>query len=59
MTYTVISDRLAWAAGTVLTADDLAGSNIGALVAAGHLAETDPEPEPRKRRKAETPEDLT
>lgn len=57
MTYTVTSDRLAWAAGTVLTADELAGSNIGALVAAGHLAETDPEPEPRKRRKAETPED--
>lgn len=60
MTYTVTSDRMAWPAGTVLHADDLAGSNIEALVAGGHLAATDTEQtEPRKRRKAETSEDQT
>ena len=34
----VESDRMAWAAGTTLTADDLSGCNIEALVAGGHLA---------------------
>jgi hypothetical protein len=38
MKWTVTSKRLAWDAGTVLGADDLAGCNIAALVAGGHLA---------------------
>ena len=37
MKYEVISDRLAWPAGTVLPVRDLAGCNIEALVAGGHL----------------------
>ena len=38
MMWTVTSNRLAWPAGTVLCAGDLAGCNIGALVQGGHLA---------------------
>jgi hypothetical protein len=38
MSWTVISERLDWPVGTVLTDDDLAGCNIDALVTAGHLA---------------------
>jgi hypothetical protein len=37
MMFKVISQRLAWDAGTVLGADDLAGCNIEALVQGGHL----------------------
>jgi hypothetical protein len=51
-TYRVLSNRLRWAAGTTLTADDLAGCNIDALVSAGHLAPKTKSapvaPEPRK-----------
>ena len=38
MTWKVVSDRLDWPAGTVLTATDLQGCNIGALEAGGHLS---------------------
>ena len=38
MMYQVQSKRMAWPEGTVLSADDLAGCNIGALVEGGHLA---------------------
>lgn len=38
MTYRVLSSRLSWPAGTVLTVSELAGCNIDALIAAGHLA---------------------
>lgn len=38
MKWRVMSERLAWSAGTVLGADDLAGCNIDALVQGGHLA---------------------
>lgn len=38
MTWTVISDRVRWGAGTVLGSGDLAGCNIEALVQGGHLA---------------------
>jgi len=38
MTFRVESKRLAWPAGTVLGADDLAGCNIAALVAGNHLS---------------------
>jgi len=37
MTYEVISGRLAWPVGTLLTVRALAGCNIGALVQGGHL----------------------
>jgi len=37
MSWRVKSRRLAWDAGTVLSADDLAGCNIDALVQGGHL----------------------
>lgn len=36
-TYSVLSDRLRWKRGTTLTATDLAGCNIAALVEGGHL----------------------
>lgn len=60
MTYRVTSERLRWPLGEIITADDLAGSNIGALLAAGHLAEVDepePDPKPKTRRKAADPEE--
>lgn len=37
MSWKVTSDRLAWDRGEVLGADALAGCNIDALVAGGHL----------------------
>lgn len=50
MKYRVISDRLTWPAGTIVDADQLAGSSIAVLTASGHLAEVDgtPEPEPEE-----------
>lgn len=38
MKWQVMSNRLAWASGTILSARDLAGCNIDALVQGGHLA---------------------
>jgi len=38
MSWKVKSDRLPWAAGTVLNDADLAGCNIAALVAGNHLS---------------------
>jgi hypothetical protein len=38
MMWTVTSGRLRWAEGTRLSEDDLAGCNIEALVAGGHLS---------------------
>jgi hypothetical protein len=38
MMWTVMSNRLAWPAGTVLGAADLSGCNIDVLVQGGHLA---------------------
>jgi len=38
MSWRVMSKRLAWPAGTVLSSGDLAGCNIDALVQGGHLA---------------------
>ena len=37
MSWRVLSDRLSWPAGATLSADDLAGCNIVALVESGHL----------------------
>ena len=42
MTYRVLSSRLSWPAGTVLTVSELAGCNIKALISAGHLAPVSP-----------------
>lgn len=62
MKYEVISDRLTWPAGTIVDADQLAGSSIAVLTAGGHLApvddtpETEPEPKPKTRRKADKEE---
>ena len=42
MKYEVTSNRLRWPAGTLLTVSELAGCNIDALVAAGHLAAVSP-----------------
>lgn len=41
MKWTVLSHRMAWDAGTVLTEADLVGCNIDALVQGGHLAPAD------------------
>jgi hypothetical protein len=43
----VLSDRLPWPAGTVLSSSDLEGCNIMALIAGGHLS-----PAPIARRPA-------
>jgi len=37
VSWTVSSDRQPWPRGTMLTADDLVGCNIEALVYGGHL----------------------
>ena len=42
MSWTVTSHRLPWASGTVVGQDDLAGCNIDALLAAGHLSPVQP-----------------
>jgi hypothetical protein len=38
MTWQVMSSRLVWPAGTVLTVKELAGCNIKSLVEGGHLS---------------------
>jgi hypothetical protein len=38
MKWQVMSSRLVWPAGTVLTVKELAGCNINALVEGGHLS---------------------
>jgi hypothetical protein len=53
MSWTVLSDRLPWPAGTTLATDDLAGCNIDALVKAGHLAKATPEPRPQADKAAQ------
>jgi hypothetical protein len=62
MKYVVTSDRLAFSRGTVVDANDLAGGNIGVLVATGHLApsKTDRKPEVPVTGKdsADEPEEL-
>lgn len=40
MKFTVTSDRLSFARGTVIDATDLVGGNIALLVATGHLTAT-------------------
>ncbi|HEY7821588.1 MAG TPA: hypothetical protein VIG24_02080 [Acidimicrobiia bacterium] len=66
MSWKVMSKRLAWPAGTVLGADDLAGCNIEALVQGGHLApvakKQEPAPKvdgPRRKTKVEPEEPET
>ena len=38
----VLSDRLPWPAGSVLSSSDLEGCNIMALIVGGHLSPADP-----------------
>lgn len=52
MTWQVTSDRFDRPRGTVLTESDLAGCNIMAAVAAGHLAKV---ADPKPRKAARTP----
>ena len=56
MMYQVESKRLAWPAGTMVSADDLAGANIAMLVATGHLT---PAPIPKKKAKWEPEQPVT
>jgi len=56
MKYKVTSDKLRWPIGTIVNADDLAGSNIRVLINAGHLVEVGSEPEPEPQE--ETLEEL-
>jgi len=59
MSWTVLSDRLPWPAGTVVDIDMLTGCNIEALVVAGHLspALTPTTPAPPAASTAEKPEE--
>jgi hypothetical protein len=62
MMWEVLSSRLAWPAGTKVSADDLAGCNIGALVEGGHLAPVkkapaSPVPDQPKANSKRTPVD--
>jgi len=54
MKYQVTSSRFAWPSGTVLDESDLAGCNIMAAVAGGHLAPVKTRRKPAEP--AETPE---
>jgi hypothetical protein len=56
MMYQVLSRRLAWPAGTIVSAADLAGGNIDMLVATGHLT---PAPTPKKKSKWEPEQPVT
>lgn len=56
MRYLVLSKRMDWPKGTVLSADDLAGCNIPMLVATGHLT---PAPTPKKKAKWEPEQPVT
>jgi hypothetical protein len=56
MMYQVLSKRLAWPAGTIVSAADLAGGNIEMLVATGHLT---PAPTPKKKSKWEPEQPVT
>jgi hypothetical protein len=58
MTYRVTSDRQPWKRGAVLSADDLVGCNIAALVYGGHLqAVEDKRPRKVVVQTAEEPEE--
>jgi hypothetical protein len=58
MRYKVTSDRQPWRRGTLLSADDLAGCNIEALVYGGHLrAVEDKRPREVVVQTAEEPEE--
>lgn len=55
MTYIVSSDRLRWKPGKRLEVSDLEGSNIAALVEAGHLVEAPKKTNPPAEPDAPTP----
>lgn len=51
MKYEVLSKRMSWPTGSVLSAEELEGCNIDHLVATGHLA-----PAASRKKKAEPEE---
>lgn len=53
MKYEVLSKRMSWPTGSVLSADELAGCNIDHLVATGHLA---PAASSKKKAEPEKPD---
>lgn len=55
MRYRVMSRRLDWPRGALVTTDDLAGCNIDLLVQAGHLAPHVEPPAPKPLKAAQTP----
>jgi len=56
MMFQVLSKRLAWPAGSIVSAADLADGNIDMLVATGHLT---PAPTPKKKSKWEPEQPVT
>lgn len=56
MRYLVLSKRMDWPTGSIVSADDLAGCNIEMLVATGHLT---PAPTPKKKSKWEPEQPVT
>jgi len=56
MTYKVLSSRMTFPQGSVLSADELAGCNIEHLVATGHLAPAVESKQTKKKAEASEPE---
>lgn len=56
MTFKVLSARMKFPQGSVVSADDLAGCNIGHLVATGHLAPAAEPKQLKKKAEAAAPE---
>lgn len=56
MMYQVLSKRLSWPQGAIVSVDDLQGCNIALLVATGHLT---PAPTPKKKSKWEPEQPVT
>lgn len=54
MRFTVTSDRLRFARGTIIDATDLLGGNIAVLLATGHLTAT-PTPSTKTKSEPEPP----
>lgn len=57
MSWNVTSRRLPWASGTTVTREELAGCNIDALVAAGHLSPVQPKTTKKPAVPADEPAD--
>lgn len=57
MKYQVMSHRLAWPSGSVISAGDLAGCNIVALVSGGHLSPVPSKPTSKRMPVDPVPDD--